>query len=125
MRQVQILNRSKPLQTPLIADYADSFASKLRGLAWRRSLPADRAMILAEKAASRLGAGIHMLGMFFDLTIVWLDDEMTVVDVARARRWRSFVFPRRPARFVIECTTSRHEDFRIGDQLHFEDTPSN
>jgi uncharacterized membrane protein (UPF0127 family) len=123
MRQVQVLNRSHPLQKSLTVDYADSFGAKLRGLAWRRSLPADRGLLMVDKAESRLGAGIHMLGMFFDLTIVWLDSNMKVVDVRKARPWLSWLLPRKPARFVIECSASRHEDFHIGDQLVFEDPP--
>jgi uncharacterized membrane protein (UPF0127 family) len=121
MRQVRIQNKTRSLKTPLVCDYAASFASKLRGLAWQRSLAADRGLILAEGSESRLGTGIHMLGMRFDLTIVWLDSDLRVVDVQIAHKWRSFLLPRKPARYVIECPDSRYEDFSLGDQLVFED----
>jgi hypothetical protein len=121
MRQVKIINRTRRLKKPLSVDYCQSFFCKLRGLALRRKLPTGRGLLLADGSESRLNAGIHMLGMFFDLTIVWLDKNLKVVDVRRARRWRSFLFPRKPARYVIECGVSRYEDFRIGDKLAFED----
>lgn len=120
MRQVNIQNKTRNLKAGLTADYADSFASKLRGLAWRRALPAGRGLVLVEGRQSRLGTGIHMLGMSFDLAIVWLDSQLYVVDVQLARRWRSFLLPGRPARYVIECAVSRYEEFQIGDQLAFE-----
>jgi uncharacterized membrane protein (UPF0127 family) len=120
MRQVKIINRTRGLKRPLTADYCQSFLCKLRGLALRRKLAAGRGLLLADGSESRLSAGIHMLGMFFDLTIVWLDKNAKVVDVRRARRWRSFLFPRKPACYVIECGVSRYEDFRIGDKLAFE-----
>lgn len=70
---------------------------------------------------SRLGSSIHMLGMNFDLTVVWLDSNLRAVDVQLARRWRTFTAPRKPARYVIECAASRFGDFQVGDQLAFQD----
>lgn len=85
----------------------------------KRLLPTE-GLLLADAKASRLNAGIHMLGMFFDLSIIWLDDDFKVVDKALARPWISFIFPRNPARYVIECAVSRYEEFHIGDQLAIE-----
>lgn len=122
MRQVRILNRTRPLKTPLVAEYCTSFTSKLRGLALRRELQPERGLVLVESGESRLNTGIHMLGMSFDLSIAWLDNEMKVVDTGRARRWRSFLMPRKAARYVIEFHASRFEEFQIGDQAVFEDS---
>lgn len=121
MRQVQIENKTRPLKKPLTAGYAAAFLPKLRGLAWQRSLAEDRGLVLVENSESRLGTGIHMLGMAFNLTIVWLDANLRVVDVAEARRGFNFLLPRKPARYVIECAPSRYVDFKIGDQLTFQD----
>lgn len=103
-----------------MAGFCESFGCKLRGLSWRRSLAADSGLILADKRESRVNSSIHMLGMMFALTIVWLDSDLKVVDVRHAKPWISFAAPRKPARYVIECAASRHEDFYIGDQLAFE-----
>jgi len=122
MRRVKIVNRSHRLNPPLIVIYCESFLCKLRGLALRRRLAASQGLVLAQASESRLNAGIHMLGMFFDLTIVWLDKNLKVVDVRRARRWRSFLLPRKPARYVLECGVSRYEDFRVGDKMAFQES---
>jgi uncharacterized membrane protein (UPF0127 family) len=124
MKRVSVQNLSRALKQKVIADYCDRFWDKFRGLMFRRELAPDRGLVLAEASESRTNAGIHMLGMAFDLTIVWTDSAYRVVDVRGARRWRSFLLPRNPARYVIELHVSRFEDFRIGDQLLFEETPA-
>jgi len=121
MRQVDILNRTRPLKTRLVADYCDRFLCKLRGLALRSVLPPGRGLVLADGSESRLNSAVHMLGMAFDLSIIWLDASLKVVDARRARRWRSFLFPRKAARYVLEFHASRIEEFHIGDQLAFEE----
>lgn len=84
-------------------------------------MPADEALLMAEAAESRMNTAIHMLGMAFDLGIVWLDGELRVVDARPAKRWRSFLMPRKPARYVLECRPERLEEFQIGDQLELKD----
>lgn len=121
MGHIQIINQTRPLLGRLVAARADTFAARLRGLAFRRALAADEALLLAEPAESRLGAGIHMLGMRFDLCIVWLGGDLQVVDLQIARRWRSLLLPGKPARYVIECAPSRYAEFHIGDQIEFKD----
>ena len=120
MRQISLINKTRPFKTNLIVDFCETFLSNLRGLAWRKSLSADRGIVLEDGRESRLGSGVHMLGMNFDLTIVWVDSQLQVVDVRLARRWRTWALPRKPARYVVECAASRLGDFRIGDQLAFE-----
>ncbi|MBX3005839.1 MAG: DUF192 domain-containing protein [Anaerolineales bacterium] len=120
MHSVAIHNRTRPLQRPLRAGYASRFSDKLRGLAGRRHLAPEEGLILAEARASRLGTSIHMLGMYFDLCIVWLDEDLRVVDCQIARRWRSVLWPRKAARYVIECAPSRYAEFQLADQLAFE-----
>lgn len=120
MEIVAIRGLSRPIKQPLNVRYCERFLCKLRGLALRRSLAPDEGLLLVEAKASRLNTGIHMLGMFFDLSIIWLDADLKVVDKALARRWVSFLFPRYPARYVIECAVSRYEEFTIGDKIAFE-----
>jgi uncharacterized membrane protein (UPF0127 family) len=124
LRQVQVSNRSQKLKSALVAVYADGYFAKLRGLAFRRSLAADRGLLLVEGSASRLSAGIHMFGVAFDLAIIWLDADLKVVDLAHARRWRSLLFPRKPARYVLECAASRLSEFHLGDQLVLKEVPA-
>ncbi len=121
MRRVQVLNRNRALLQPLEVEYCASFLCKLRGLSWQRHLAPERGLLMAEPAESRLNSAIHMLGMAFDLSIIWLDNDLRVVDVRPARRWRSFLTPRKAARYVIECRLERLEEFQIGDQIELQD----
>jgi uncharacterized membrane protein (UPF0127 family) len=121
MRQVLIENKSRPLPAPLLADYADRFGAKLRGLMFRRELDAGRGLLLAEAAESTVNAGIHMLFMNFDISVAWLDSELRVVDTRAARRWGGFLLPRKPACYVLEFHASRFEEIRIGDQIALQD----
>lgn len=120
MQLTSIRNLSRPLKQPLNVRYCERFLCKLRGLSFRARLEPGKGLLLAEAQASRLNAGIHMLGMFFDLSIIWLDTDLRVVDKALAKRWLSFLLPRNPARYVIECAVSRYEEFQVGDQLALE-----
>lgn len=124
MRQVQVSNCSHKLKSSLVVGYADGYIAKLLGLAFRRNLAADRGLLLVDGSEGRLSAGIHMLGLAFDLAIVWLDADMKVVDLAHARRWRSLLFPRKPARYVLECAAPRLSEFHVGDQLVLKEGPA-
>jgi hypothetical protein len=123
MKQVRIVNSSRPLPRPLAGTWCASFLCRLRGLAWRRRLAPDAALILVQPRQSRSGAAIHMFGMFFDLAIIWLDEERRVVDAQLAFRWRSILLPAQAARYVIECAPQRLSEFHLGDQIVFEASP--
>jgi uncharacterized membrane protein (UPF0127 family) len=120
MKTVGIKNLTRALKHSLSAGYCESFLCKLRGLSFKGSLAPYEGLILVESKPSRLNTSIHMLGMFFDLSIIWLDGNLQVVDKVLAKRWLTFAFPRQPARYVIECAVSRYEEFKVGDQLAFE-----
>jgi len=120
MKEVQIINRSRSLIAPLVASYCERFSCKLLGLSWRSNLTNESALIIAESTESRVGSAIHMMGMFFDLGIVWLNREMEVVDKREAYRWRSFLIPAKPAQYVIELGLERIEEFTLGDKIKFE-----
>jgi uncharacterized membrane protein (UPF0127 family) len=62
-----------------------------------------------------------MLGVWFDLAVVWINSTYQVVDVKLARRWRPAYFPKRPARYVLEIAPQRLGDFHEGDQVAFDE----
>ena len=118
---VYVNNLSRALPSPLKLDYCDTFLSRLRGLTFRRSLSPDQGILLVQSKASRLDSAIHMLGVFIDLAVIWLDEDCQVVDQVLARKWRLIYFPNRPARYIIEISATRLQEFRIGDELIFEE----
>jgi hypothetical protein len=119
MHAVQVSNHTTPLKTPLHAGYCSSFLCKLRGLTWRRALAADSGLLLVGARDSRVDASIHMLFVFFDLGIVWINDAGIVVDVQLAKQWVSLLAPQEPARYTLEVHPSRMIEFTVGDRIEF------
>jgi uncharacterized membrane protein (UPF0127 family) len=119
MQLIRIENRDTPLLTLLKVRFCDTFFSRLRGLTFQRTLSRDMGILLVQSRDSRLDSAIHMLGVGFDLGVVWLDGNQQVVDLKVARRWRLFYIPKHPARYVLEVHPSRLPEFHAGDRLSF------
>lgn len=101
------------------ARWCNTFASRLRGLTFRRALEPGEGLVLVEKQDSRVNAGITMLFTFIDLGVIWVNSEGEVVDVTIARPWRPSYLPQAPARYIIEARPAILEAINIGDRLRF------
>lgn len=121
MQEIEIINLQRPFMSPLRAGLCTSYLCRLRGLSFRRSIPIEWGLLMGNSTESRLDSGIHMLGMNFDLGIVWINTDGKVVDLRHARKWLSFLLPKKPAKYVLEILPPRMEEFKIGDVLRFED----
>jgi hypothetical protein len=121
MRQILIRNLSRSQSRPVKALYCISFFCRLRGLTFRRSLGEGEGLLLVQGSDSRLDASIHMLFVWMDLAVVWINSAGEVVDVRLARRWHLAYAPQRPARYVLETLPSRLDEFIVGDRIQFED----
>jgi uncharacterized membrane protein (UPF0127 family) len=122
MQIIEIKNKSRTLKSPIQARYCDSFFCQLRGLMFRRSLAPDEGLLLVGKRQNRSESAIHMLFMFIDLAVVWIDSSHQVVDVQYARCWRLIYTPQSPAKYVLELPPNRLDEFQIGDQLHLDES---
>lgn len=118
---LRIQNIDRPLQTQLFAVDCASFLCRLRGFTFRKSVPMELGLLLRHEKESRLDTAIHMLGVFIDLSIIWIDSKHQVADVQLARRWRPFYIPARPAQYVLEISAQRIADFRVGESVVIED----
>lgn len=106
-------------QPPIRARWCASFACRLRGLMFRRRLAPDEGLLLVERRESRVDTAIHMLFVFTDLAVFWLDADQVVVDKVLARAWRPAYAPRHPARYILETRPERMDDFQVGEKLEF------
>ena len=120
MKTIQLENKTRPLPSSLNAVYCDSFLCRLRGLMFHSSLAADQGLLLVESRDNRLDTAIHMLFVFMDLAVIWINSEQTVVDNVLARAWRPAYAPRQPARYILEIHPSRLNEFKIGDTIEFK-----
>ena len=95
----------------------DTFISKFHGLMLTKEIPHDGGIMIVEKAESRVNTSIHMMFMNYDITVLWLNRDMVVVDKALAKRWALYYGPKEPAQYILEIHRDRIDDFEIGDQL--------
>jgi uncharacterized membrane protein (UPF0127 family) len=84
-----------------------------------RQLKQGSGIILVENSESRINTSIHMMFMNYDLTVLWLDKNLVIVDKILAKKWRLFYLPKKPAQYVVELHQSKFADYSIGDQLVF------
>ena len=119
---ISIENKNRSIGGNLSIKLCDTFLTQLRGLTFRTHLARDEGLILAGKRDSRLDSSIHMLFVVFDLTVVWINSDMKVVDKILAKPWRPAYFAKAPAKYVLEIHPDRWENFQIGDVVQFTST---
>ena len=88
--------------------------TRMRGLLGRSSLPSGQGILL------RPAASIHTFFMRFPIDVVFLDDELRVVEIAAdLRPWRAA--GKRGARAVLELPAGEcaRRGLAVGDQVRF------
>ncbi len=120
MKTVHLENKTQPLPSPLSAILCDSFLCRLRGLMFRSSLAPEKGLLLVEARESRIDTSIHMLFVFMDLAVIWINSEKVVVDTVLARAWRPAYAPRLPAKYILEIHPDRLNQFKTGDRVEFQ-----
>jgi len=121
MKYITIVNQTQPDLKPIQAKYCQSFFCQLRGLMFTKSLPEHHGLLLVQGSESRINSSIHMMFMWMDLAVIWINSKYQVVDVILARRWKLAYLPKQPAKYVLETDVSNLGDFNIGDQVSFDE----
>ena len=117
MKFVEIENITRPLQYPIRAGYCSSFLCQLRGLTFRRQVQSNEGLLLVQKRDSRLDSSIHMMFVWTDLAVIWINAHMEVVDTRLAVKWHLGYISAAPAMYVLEMAPERLPDFNIGDKI--------
>jgi len=120
-KQIIIENKNRKLETLPHIRYCDTFATQLRGFTFHPRLALDEGLLLVGTRDSRLDSSIHMLFVSFDLTVIWINSNMQVVDKVLAKSWRLAYFAKQPAKYVLEIHPDRWGDYEIGDTVQFKD----
>ena len=120
-RIIHVRNLDFPNQTALQIKYCDSFICRLRGLTFRRPLSPTEGLLLVEKQDSRINTSIHMLGVSFDIAVIWINSSMQVVDKVLAESWHLAYAPKDAAQYILEIHPDRLDEFEIGHKVKFED----
>ena len=117
MKFVEIENLTRPLDNPIRAGYCSSFLCQLRGLTFRHHIQFEEGLLLVQKRDSRIDSSIHMMFVWTDLAVVWINNNMEVVDTKLALQWHLGYFPSAPARYVLEMAPKRLSDFMVGEKI--------
>jgi uncharacterized membrane protein (UPF0127 family) len=120
-KQIIVQNANRKIDSPAQIKYCYTFLSQLRGFTFRPRLSPTEGLLLVGTRDSRLDSSIHMLFVSFDLTVIWINSEMQVVDKALAKSWRPAYFSKQPAQYVLEIHPERWEDYEIGETVTFQD----
>jgi len=120
-RFIELNNSNLPSTRPVRVYYCDSFVSRLRGLMFQNKLELDSGILLVQSRDSRIDSSIHMLAVFMDLGVIWINAELIIVDKVLAKSWRLAYFPKKPAKYILEIHPDRIDDFRIGDKVSFHE----
>jgi uncharacterized membrane protein (UPF0127 family) len=118
-KHVKIVNLSNSEHLPLRVKYCADFFSRLKGFTFRKKIEIDEGLILVEKHDSKLDTSIHMLFVWTDLSVFWVNSKMVVVDKKLAKSWRPFYASHSPAQYVIELNPLKLDVLHIGDKLDF------
>ena len=116
LKIVKISKSSSPF-TVVNVKYCDTFLSKFIGLMFSRELKPDHGLVLVENNETRINTAIHMMFMNYDLTVLWLDKQMVIVDKVLAKKWVPFYSSKKPAQYVVELHQSKFSEYSIGDKL--------
>ena len=119
-KTISIENKTKKQDGSFRLLYCDTFLTQLRGLMFRSRLSLDEGLVLVGTRDSRIDSSIHMFFVSFDLTVLWLNSDMKVVDKVLAKSWRPMYFSKQPAKYVVEIHPERWGDFEIGDEVKFK-----
>jgi uncharacterized membrane protein (UPF0127 family) len=120
-RFISIKSINDPTAQSIRAKYCESFLCRLKGLMFHKDLEPQEGLLLVQTKDSRMDSSIHMFFVWFDLGVVWINADMTVVDTIIAKAWRPAYFPKAPAKFVLEIRPEKLESFRTGDKVTWED----
>ena len=120
-KYIAVENKNRKLESLPRIKYCDTFLTQLRGLTFRPRLALDEGLLLVGTRDSCLDSSIHMLFVSFDLTVIWINSEMQVIDKVIAKSWRPAYFSKQPARYVLEIHPERWGEYEIGDTVQFKD----
>ena len=120
-KYITIQNNNRKIDSLPHIKLCDTFLTQLRGFTLHARLSPDEGLLLVGKRDSRLDSSIHMLFVFFDLAVFWINADQQVVDKVIAKTWRPAYISRQPAQYVLEIHPDRWGDYEIGDTVQFKD----
>lgn len=122
MKKIRVIRNNRSNSIVLSrAKWCQSFWCHFRGLQFVFHLPDDEGLLFVTSTDSIVNTSIHMLFMFMEIGVVWVDSAGKVVDKKLAKPWRLLYAPQQAARYYIEARPSILDRVEIGDMLSFDE----
>lgn len=117
----KIVNASNGQTIVARAQFCTGFFCSFRGLMLSGSPNDAETIIFKRPLESRLLAAMHTLGIRYNIGIVWLDRELSVVEMRMAPPRRIACVPNRAAKYVVESAPEILDQVAIGDRFLFDE----
>lgn len=100
---------------------ADSAWKKFRGLMFEKKKRFDYVLIFDFGRETTWGASIHMLFVFFPISLVYLNEKKYVVDIKQSiQPWTVNYTPKKQARYLVELPPENGKKISLGDELNWK-----
>ena len=116
-KTVKIRLKGKQPSPTIQVARCDDFASRLTGLMFQKTLDQNFGLLFDFGSETRFKSSIHMIFVFVDLTILWLDSNFNIVEKAIANKMHGILTPSVAARYVLELHSNKFQAFSVGDVL--------
>lgn len=87
----------------------------------KRLLKIDEGLVLVEKVPGIINTSIHMMFVFTDLAVFWLDENQKVIYKTIAKPWDFYHASSSPAQYVFETHEDHFDQWQIGDRIEFHE----
>ena len=94
--------------------------SKFKGLMFTLKLKNKQGIIIPLKKERISQAAIHMLFVFYNIDVLWLDNDYKIVDLRRNLKPFTFAKPRNRAKYIVELPADSTSNINIGTRLQIK-----
>lgn len=100
---------------------ANSFFKRFLGLMFKEKCDCPLLFEIPQNIRIKIRSSIHSLFMRFEITLVFIDEENLIYEIADLKPWKYYV-PNKPAKYIIEFDKKEFEnyDLKIGDEIELK-----
>ena len=102
-------------------EIANSFIKRFRGLMLKRRYDYPLLFEIPQDIQIKERSSIHSLFMRFELTLVFIDGDDLIYEIADLKPWKYYI-PQKRAKYIIEFDRNEFEnyDLKIGDEIELK-----
>ena len=99
---------------------AKTHHQKAKGLMFENKNKFDYALIFDFEKEVRMQASLHMMFVFFPITVLFLDSEKKIIEVANLKPFQLNYTPKHKVRYALEVPVRLEPKVKLGDELKWE-----